>query len=63
MNQSHIVDKKQPNGSRVASAQLKPLQGTIESAKKDGLAQGASDIEKVMPKLEWPSNQSECVND
>ncbi len=35
MNQSHIVDKKQPNGSRVGGAQLKPRQGTIEPAKKD----------------------------
>ena len=63
MNQSHIVDKKQPNGSRVGGAQLKPRQGTIEPAEKDGFAQGASDIEKVMPKFEWPFNQGERVDD
>src|SRR5205823_8221807 len=62
-NQSHIVDKKQPNDCRVTGAELKPRRRTIESAEKNRLAERASDVEKIMPKLEWPFNQGERVND
>lgn len=62
-NQSHVIDEKQPNDSRISCAQLKPRQGTIEPAEKNGLTKRASDVEKVMPEFEWPFNQGERVND
>ena len=62
-NQSHVIDEKQPNDSGVSGAQLKPGQGTIEPAEKNGLTQRATDVEKVMSKLQWPFDQSERVHD
>jgi len=53
-NQSHVIDEKQPNDSRISGAQLKPRQGTIEPAEKNGFTQRASDVEKVMSKLQRP---------
>src|SRR5438477_8004570 len=62
-NQSHVIDEKKPNDSRISGAQLKPCQGTIEPAEKNGLTKRATDIEKIMPKLQRPLDQSEGVND
>src|SRR5260370_30076111 len=62
-NQSHVIDEKQPNDSRVSGAQLKPRQGTIEPAEKNGFTQRATDVEKVMSELQRPCDQSERVND
>jgi hypothetical protein len=62
-NQPHIVDEKQPNNSRVSRAQLKPRQRAIEPAEKNRLAKCASDVKKVVSKLEWPFDQSKRVND
>jgi len=62
-NQSHVIDEKQPNDCRVSRAQLKPGQGTIKPAEKNGFTKRATDVEKVMSKLQRPFDQSEAVND
>src|SRR5260370_33293256 len=62
-NQSHVIDEKQPNDSRVSRAQLKPRQRPTESAEKDGFTQRATDVEKIMSKLQRPFDQSEAVDD
>jgi len=63
MNQSHIVDKKQPNGSRVGGAQLKPRQGTIEPAEKDRFAHPALHTANDKPFTQWLINNGERVDD
>ena len=55
-NQPHVVNKKQPDNSRISGAQLKPRQRAIESGEKNRFAERASDVEKVMPKLQGPFN-------
>jgi hypothetical protein len=42
---------------------LKPCGRITEVAKKNRFAKGTSDVEKVMPELQWPPNQRERVND
>ena len=46
-----------------AQREAGPVQRTIKSAEKDGLAKRASDIKKVMPELQRPPDQCERVND
>src|SRR5438477_6269573 len=55
-NQPHVVNKKEPDHSRISGAQLKPRQRAIEPTEKNRLAERASDIEKIMPKLQGPFN-------
>jgi len=62
-NQSHVIDEKQPNDSRVSRAQLKPRQRPTEPAEKDGFTKRATDVEKIMSKLQRPFDQSEAVDD
>ena len=62
-NQPHVVNKKEPDHSRISGAQLKPRQRAIEPAEKNGFTERASDIEKIMSKLQGPFDQRERVND
>src|SRR5438105_11313361 len=62
-DQPHVIDEKQPNDCCISGAQLKPRQRIIEPAEKNRLAKCASDVKKVVPKLERPFDQSKRVND
>jgi hypothetical protein len=63
VNESHVIDEKQPHSSRISGAELEPRQRIVEAGKKNRFAQCATDVEKVMPKFHRPTNQRERVND
>src|SRR6266404_6637688 len=62
-NQPHVVNKKEPDHSRISGAQLKPRQRAILFFDDTGSTERASDVEKIMPKLQEPFDQRERVND
>jgi hypothetical protein len=62
-DQPHVVNEKQPNDHCISGAQLKSRQRIVEPAEKNRLAKCASDVKKVVPKLERPLDQSKRVND
>src|SRR5207253_2742647 len=62
-DQAQIVDEKQPDKCGISGAQAEPGQRTFEASEENGFAQGAGDVEKVVPEFEWPFDESKCVND
>src|SRR5438045_6932711 len=61
-NQAQIIDEKQPDERSVDGAQAEPGQRSPEPGKENRFAEGTSDIKKIVPKFEWPFNESEGVN-
>src|SRR3954451_25254809 len=62
-NEAQIIKEKQPDKESVARTQAEPGQRALQAGKKDRFAQGAGDVEKIMTKLQRPSDHGEGVND
>ena len=60
---SQVVDEKQPDDRGVKGADCKPRSRIAQPCEEKRLAQRTCDVKEIVPKLQRPADQCECVND
>src|ERR1700730_1434549 len=63
MNQAEIVNKQSPADRDESGSKIKPAPRLAKLSEQDRLDQSARDVEKIVSKLERPSNHGDDVQD
>jgi len=58
---SQIVGEEHPDPDAVDHTQLKPGFWVRQAGEKQTLSKGACEVEKIVPKLQWPTDKSQRV--